>query len=233
MYRLLISIAVLCTSSSAIGSTILFDQHPADPTTRGLRSNFPGAEFDAQAANPFSLFQDSSVTSVTWSGFFWQKGDSLGLPNVDFTIRFYQGDDVLRFFENLEPPGALISSQTVTASLVELGQLNFSGFRYYQFSASLPEPVALRTGIAYWLSILESDVRTDRDFVWMGSQVSGGFYFAAARYFEGDAWSLTSGEFAFALAGNVVAEPTAYLLAHVSVCFVAFRLRRSAASRPR
>lgn len=193
-------LSIIAQQPAPVLAEVLVNQHPATSCAPcALRSNLPGPESSQQVADDFSLGVPAILTGIEWSGYYF--GESLtGLGStVDFTVRLFADP----------PPPVPLVSESLSATFSQTGMTTDFNDPIYRFSAPLSNPVLLSAGTTYWLSVLESDVDTNVDFLWLATSATFN-QIRALRSNEGNAWSIepNTEDFAFTLIGTVIPEPS-------------------------
>lgn len=171
----------------------------------------PYSYFSQQIADRFSVSQD-----VTLSGAIWY-GDDFNAVAPTFEIRVFADVDGL-------PASTHIVQQTVTPTVVDTG-LSTGGSQIFQFTATLPTPVALTGGNVYWFSVLENPFS---NFRWAnGTTLDLGDLDNALRGSDLSAWSQIPGnraQAAFTLLA--IPEPGTWVLLAIGTAALALKFRR-------
>ncbi len=201
------------------GATVIVDQ-AHDATLPGKFSNYVGAlETNQQAADNFSLFDDATLTSLSWVGQYDVEQTALTNP-VDFRIYFFADAGGL--------PGSVpVITVDAPATGVATGG-SFDSSPWLAYSIALPS-LFLSSG-EFWISILEYDTQTPdvggSQWMWGRASLSGS---SATRSGDVDTWMITGSNMAFTLEGTAAGVPEPASLALFGLGILAVRsVRRRA-----
>ncbi len=208
---LLVGVALgLASAVRADALTVLLDQPPADPFAAG--TFFSDRDHPREAATPFSLERDSSITALAWWGGYFGITPLPGTSTSSFLIRLYETDA-------FGAPAALpLHEVEVTASVTEIAGV-MPGFR---FEAALPSALAVPAGVPLWLAIVDVDPARPT-FAWRKTTEAGHSW---SRGGPGFAWDETPGLASFQLQGTAVPEPGTAALAALGLSLLGIRGRR-------
>ncbi len=123
---------------------------------------------NARTADDF-IAEGSPITTVCWWGYYHDdvgtNGNDCGPgPGDAFTVTVYTDAGGL--------PGAPIVSQAVLSTVL---QANFdSPFKRYEYSATLPVPVAVTPGLKHWIEIVNNTTTPPAACNWAWKQSNGG-----------------------------------------------------------
>ena len=155
---------VLALEGDANPPAVFFAQMPRDVDYgQHFRSNLfvgPGtAEFPYQVADEFTLSSRVQLRRVAWEGFYFFVPIPSDRSTVAFTIRVH-----------LDLNAAPVFETEVQASYTRIATINTDPVSaMYRWSGDLGLGVTLQAGQRYWISILESDPNTERDFAWLNT----------------------------------------------------------------
>jgi hypothetical protein len=182
----------LAAAGRADAAPVLLEQPAADPTVAG--TFFSDVDQPREAATPFALAEDASITSIVWWGGYFGVGSVPSVGTSDFVIRLYATDA-------FGGPAALpLQEVAVSTSVTSIPGAAVPSF---QFEASLPASLDVMAGVPLWLAIVDVDP-TRPTFAWRKSTESGSSF---SRAGAGFAWDETPGFGSFRLEGTVVPEP--------------------------
>jgi hypothetical protein len=166
-----------------------------------LDSSVPGQ----RVADDFSFALPTQVDGITFFGSYF-PGD---LPTDDaFQLQFYEDD-------GSGVPGASTSSITLSTSRVDTGIQGTDGFflQIFEYSATF-SPVTFQADTKYWLTVVNDTSAGADDFVLILALDGGRSVY---RVEDAGSWiELTTQSLAFSLTGQVVPEPSAFLLLGVA-----------------
>lgn len=202
--RLAAGVGLCLALAMPAGATVIVDQ-AHDATLPGTFSNYVGAlETNQQAADNFSLFDDATLTSLSWVGQYDVEQTALTNP-VDFRIYFFADAGGL-------PDSVPVITVDAPATGVATGAA-FDGSPWLAYSIALPS-LFLSSG-DFWISILEYDTQTPAiggsQWKWGRASLTGS---SATRSGDVDVWARSLGDMAFAIEGTVagVSEPASLAL---------------------
>lgn len=195
--RLAAGFGVCLALAMPAGATVIVDQ-AHDATLPSKFSNYVGAlETNQQAADNFSLFDDATLTSLSWVGQYDVEQTVLTNP-VDFRIYFFADAGGL-------PDSVPVITVDAPATGVATGAA-FDGSPWLAYSIALPS-LFLSSG-DFWISILEYDTQTPAiggsQWKWGRASRAGT---SATRSGDADTWLTTGSNMAFTLEGTVAAVP--------------------------
>lgn len=199
-----VSVLLNWTAIEGGASELLLNRPPnTSDLAQGLRSDLsyeaPGSPLQ-QMADRFSLVNPAVITAVSWWGFYLPASTS-GTPQpVQFQIRMFTD-------QAGTPSASPFYEATVFADVSPFSTVQGQGTQ--TFSAQLLTPFAAQTQTDYWLSVVESDVRTDGAFNWFNSGPARSPIGFASRASDGDNWAVFANaeQMSFSLSGAVVPEP--------------------------
>jgi hypothetical protein len=177
--------------------------HPLTVDRSGAYSNFVPGRTSQQAADSFVLSSQTTLDGLSWYGQYRHSG-SLTDP-VAFSIRFFADAGGLPSISPLWESNATVNAQDTG--------LTYGGFPWYSYSSPLTALVL--DPRSYWLSVRESDPRSDGgypgEWLW-GSSNTGAHYFAT-RNDDANTWQrANTWDMAFSLSGEPVPEPSTFAL---------------------
>ncbi len=212
----------LLASVASADAALLYQTTPLDTSIRFSDTDSGFRTFDA-----FALAQSANVERVTWSGAWLDLGapQPAAAPLPDLT-----GWEIAFYSNAAGQPGALLSSQTLSAAAVTatgpttvvwgFGQLGLFNASYYTYTVDLPTPVGLAGGTPFWLSVQALGGTSGPHFGWYAG--TGG---------DGTSWQTSpgtpgtvGGDRHFRLDGSVP-EPATLILFGVAGVLVAMRRR--------
>ncbi len=222
--RLAAGVGLCLALAMPAGATVIVDR-VHDATLSGTFSNYVGAlETNQQAADNFSLFDDATLTSLSWVGQYDVEQTALTNP-VDFRIRF--------FADTGGSPGSVPLSTVDAAATGTPTGGSFDGSSWLAYSIALPS-LFLSSG-DFWISILEYDTQTPAiggsQWKWGRASLTGS---SATRSGDADVWGRSVGDMAFAIEGTFagVSEPASLALFGLGILAArSVRRRRRATGR--
>src|SRR5262249_37595265 len=140
---------------------------------------------EQQAAQRFELGADSLLQSVSWIGFYNRGTLPVNETAVEFTVRLFADAGGM-------PSTSPFFERTFPATFVPY--LTTSYAPIYRFTIQFGEPFPFAAGRRYWLSVLDSDVRTSEPFAW--SDIFGFGASTASRASQNSEWFPAGGPFA-------------------------------------
>lgn len=163
---LLTSFALISLASDA---GVVLDQMDPIATTTLPVFGFPSNDainhpfgFDTRVANSFRIASAAEINQVNWQGAYYLLGDLWNVgDSVAFRIDLHSG---FEFLPDAVPAASRSVLATVVAERKILNSFN-NEIPVYEFQASITSPLSLGAGpdspSAHWLSIVETDGRTD------------------------------------------------------------------------
>ena len=204
----------LAATGRADAVPVLPEQLPADPFVAG--TFFSDVHHPREAATPFALDEDASITSIVWWGGYFGLASVPSVGTSDFLIRLYATD------ASGEPAALPLHEKVVSASVTSIA----GAVPSFQFEASLPASLDVPAGAVLWLAIVDVDP-TRPTFAWRKSTESGSSF---SRAGAGFAWDETPGLASFHLKGTIVPEPGTAMLSLLGLSALGLGSRRRAAS---
>ena len=151
LFRSIVFIALMGFAAYPAQAALFEQALPDPPTLDGIFSN----SGKGVAADDFEPEQVSTVTGVTWYGYY---SATISEPSsVSFTIDFLSNSS----YDN-KPGGPIVSQQSVEADLTEL--LKFTNETIYKSTAKSFSPVII-DATKMWLSVVEDD-SSKTDWSW-------------------------------------------------------------------
>ena len=219
LFRMAAGVGLCLVLAMPAGATVIVDQ-PHDATLPGKFSNYVGPlATNQQAADDFSLFDDATLTSLSWVGQYDVEQSALTNP-VDFRIYFFADTGGL-------PDTVPIITVDAPATGVPTGG-SFDGSPWLAYSIALPS-LFLSSG-DFWISILEYDTQTPAiggsQWLWGRASRTGS---SAVRLGDVDTWAAGDSNMAFTLEGTVagVPEPASLVLCGLGILAVRSVRRRA------
>ena len=205
---LLISCLLLPLQTSAFS---LPEQLPADPFVAG--TFFSDVHHPREAATPFALDEDASITSIVWWGGYSGLPVSSSDELAQFSVRIYAADSW-----GGPKDTAFYQVQAAATRTSVLGAVIPS----FQFEMILPKALHLPAGVPMWLALVDLEPKLPT-FGWRKSSEFGRSF---SRIGTGHAWQKVSGEASFRLKGTAVPEPGTALLVGAGLAGIAATGRR-------
>jgi hypothetical protein len=131
----------LAMASGTAQADVLVEQLP--DYVNAFFSDYTGGWPDQEVAENFVLGSSDTVGQVGFWGVYFPNN----VPSDAFTVNIYADAGNL--------PGALLSSQTGSASRVDTGVDAF-GVDVYEYNMVLSSPFAAAGGVQYWVSVVNS-----------------------------------------------------------------------------
>ena len=221
LQAIVVSVLLNWTADGAVADEVLLTRPPnASDIAQGLRSNLQYEAPLQQAADGFSLKDSSILTGIGWWGFYLPSGALETPPQVQFEIRMFTG-------QAGKPSANPFYKTTVLASVSPF--IAIQNHPTYAFSAQLIVPFEAQAQTGYWLSVVESDVRTDGAFAWFNSGPSQWPMGFVTRDGDGENWAVPENveHLSFSLSGSIVPEPSVLALLALSAVIMLFRGQRN------
>ena len=211
---LLVGLALgVAAAARADALPVVFEQPPADPFVAG--TFFSDRDHPREAATPFVLANDSSITSLAWWGGYFGIAPVPSGPTSSFVILLYETDA-------FGAPSVLpLHEIAVSASVSEVAGVMQS----FRFEATLPSALELPGGVPLWLAIVDVDP-TRPTFAWRKTTEAG---LSWSRAGAGFSWNEAPGLASFRLEGTTVPEPGTAALAALGLSVLGIRARRRTA----
>ena len=189
----------LVGSGALWADTLVYDQPYVFNGDRGLFSEADAGE--QQAADDFVLDSSHDVTGVRWFGSYNSIGDPWAFgQTVRFTIRFFT-------MAGGVPATTPFYDVDVSATAMDSGLPQQESHTIYEFVVRDLPVVRLEAGVAYAVSILESDSRTPTlQFRWANAPSSSGDA-AFFRRGDGNVWKFDNESNRFNHAFSLFADP--------------------------
>jgi hypothetical protein len=206
-------------------AAVLYSQ-PSDGTAcaSSCRTSSPNLY---QSYDNFTLSNTSSITSVSWYGFYYGYNVGDTNPASGITTNW----DIGFSSNNSGVPGTQIYSAVmpvanVTTLNVALSTYLGSSVELIEFTATLPSSFVATAGTEYWFSPYSDQPGFDPQFSWSGASAAGdGAYESGVGH--------VSHDLAFSLDGTVsaVPEPSTWAMMILGFCGIGamtYRRRKSA-----
>ena len=147
MRRLLALLALTLATAAPASASVLYSQ-PFDGSGNAFSSqndtNGGGFGNFATVYDNFSLAGTSNITSVQWTGLYFNPPAQGTIPG--FTVAFWA--------DSAGQPGGLLASQFVAGAANETSLGSFGGFPAFSYDLTLPTAFTAQAGTQYWMSVV-------------------------------------------------------------------------------